>query len=132
MTDALMLLACLLACAALLLLPWMICWGSFWWTRLHYANAVEERLTARVVRLHDAMPYLHNRWGHAVEPLTPLSWYYATFKTKSGALLRFRIDQEAYYRLSLGSEGTLTCRKKLFVSFEPAQLRQDAIFVDHE
>lgn len=132
MENVLALLLSLAGLAALILLPWAICWGSFWWTRLRCARAEEETIGAQVVLLQDAMPYLHNRWGGQREPLLPFSWYYATFKAEGRAPMRFRISREAYYGVSQGSRGQLTFRGRLFIRFEPARPTEKPIFTDHE
>ena len=132
MQDVWMLLACVLGVALLLLIPWAIIWGTYGWPRLRYARAAEETAEAKAVNLHDAMPYLHNRYGEQVEPLLPVSLYYVTFKAEGREPMRFRVSREDYYRIRQGDRGLLTFRGRLFVRFDVKRSKNEAIFKDSE
>ena len=110
--------AFVLISATIILLPWGIVWLTYWWPRWRYRRAPAESCVAKAVYVHDAMPYLHNRWGEPVDPLLPYSLYYATFKPEGQRVMKFRVSQEDYYRISQGDVGVLTWCGKLFVSFE--------------
>lgn len=132
MQEILILLGCLLCAAVLLLLPWMVVWATFWWPRIRYARDAEESVEAKAVNLHDAMPYLHDRYGTQVDPLLPYSLYYVTFKADGREPMKFRVSQEDYYRIRQGDRGQLTFRKKLFVRFAAQNRENGAIFKDYE
>ena len=102
---------------ALYLSPW---WVRWLWPRVRYCFAKKQTSHAKVIDMQEKYP-LYLRDGGWVKTWDEeiFHTHYAVFKLKDGTQRTMRIGKNDYQGILTGSEGMLTHKGGLFLSYQP-------------
>ena len=102
---------------ALYLSPW---WLRWLWPRVRYCFARKQSQRAKVIDMQEKYPlYLRDSGWFKTWDEEIFHTHYAVFKLEDGAQRTMRIGKNDYQGILTGSEGMLTHKGGLFLSYQP-------------